>query len=73
MLIKIATLNLCLCLLGKNEINKKLIINEQIDILSLPEAEVIINFDSNLLSFMGYCYENEKNSIGSKVGVNVNS
>jgi exonuclease III len=68
---KIATLNLCLGLPNKKEIIKQTIINEKIDVLCLQETEVEINLDHNLLSFPGYRYESENNSVCSRVGIYV--
>ena len=68
---KIATLNLCLGLPNKKEIIKQTIIKEKIDVLCLQETEVEINLDHNLLSFPGYRYESENNSVCSRVGIYV--
>ena len=61
--IKIGTLNLCLGLPNKKEIVKGIINDEKIDVLCLQETEIEINVDRNLMSFPGYLYESESNSI----------
>ena len=67
--IKIATLNLCLGLQNKKPLIKQILIQEKIDILCLQETELNKNFDHNLLSFPGFCYESETNDIISRVGI----
>ena len=57
------TLNLCLGLPNKKEIVKHIINDEKIDVLCLQETEIEINVDRNLMSFPGYLYESESNSI----------
>ena len=71
--IKIGTLNLCLGLPNKKEIVKCIINDEKIDVLCLQETEIEINVDHNLMSFPGYLYESESNSIKSRVGCYINA
>ena len=65
MQIKIATLKLCQGLPSKKNLVKETIINENIDILSMQEAQINFNFDHNLLHFPGYfkSVENLTNSV----------
>ena len=71
MIIKSATLNLCLGLKNKKDLIKQIIIENKIDIMCLQETEIENNFDHNLLSFPGYNYESELNDIKSRVGTYV--
>ena len=73
MVVKIATLNLCLGLQNKKSLVKQIILQEKIDILCLQETELNINLNQNLLSFPGYCYESENNPVLSRVGVYIKS
>ena len=59
--IKIATLNLCLGLKNKKDTVKKLILENDIDILCLQETELEPDFPTKLLTFRGYGYESENN------------
>ena len=68
MKINLGTLNLCLGLTNKKEIVKRLINDENIDILCLQETELTNNLDHNLMSFPGYVYETENNDECSRVG-----
>ena len=72
-MIKIGTLNLCLGLPNKKELVKNVIFQEEIDILCLQETEIEINIDHNLLSFPGFNYESETNTVRSRVGCYVKS
>ena len=71
--IKIATLNLCLGLIAKKDIIKKLILDERIDILCIQETEITDNLDTRLLSFKGYQFKCEINANRARVGVYINS
>ena len=74
MVIKIATLNLCLGLPNKKNIVKQMIINEHIDLLLMQETEVDISLDPDLLSFPGYNYESEcVKNVKARVGCYVKS
>ena len=70
---KIASLNLCLGLKNKKDLVKRMIIDENIDILCMQETEIEINIDCSLLSFPSYKYESEINTTKSRVGCYVNS
>ena len=63
---KIATLNLCLGLKTKKEEVKRLIIENNIDILCVQESEIIKGYPTELLTFKGYNYENETNDLKSR-------
>ena len=67
--INLGTLNLCLGLTNKKEIVKRLINDENIDIICLQETELTNNLDHNLMSLNGYVYESEINCKLSRVGV----
>ena len=73
MVVKIATLNLCLGLQNKKTLIQQIVLNEKIDLLCLQETELNKNLDHNLLSFRGYCYESENNSALSRVGIYIKS
>ena len=74
MVIKIATLNLCLGLPSKKNLVKELIVNEKIDILCMQETEVDLNLEHTLLGFPGYQYESENTTtVRARVGCYINS
>lgn len=73
MVIKLATLNLCLGLQNKKNSVKNLIKNEKIDVLCLQETELTNNLDHGLLSIPGFEFESENNDVKSRVGIYVNS
>ena len=58
---KIASLNLCLGLRNKKEAVKKLITENDIQIMCLQETEISVDFPADLLTFKGYNFENENN------------
>ena len=68
MVIKIASLNLCLGLSSKKNLVKELILCENVELLCLQETEISPELDVNLISFPGFAYESETNSIKSRVG-----
>ncbi len=70
--IKIGSLNLCLGLPNKKDLVKKLILDNEIDILCLQETELDVNLDHDLMSFKNYNYESEINDIRSRVGTFIN-
>ena len=76
MSIKIATLNLCLGLPNKKNDVKKLIVENNIDILCMQETEIDPNMNIELLGFPGYSIEAEssdtkiRSAIYIKNGVN---
>ena len=71
--IKIATLNLCLGLKNKKEEVKRLIINNDIDILCMQETEIPADIPVELLTFKGYNYENEQNIVKSRCGIYISN
>ena len=71
--IKIATLNLCLGLKNKKEEVKRLILNNDIDILCMQETEIPADFPVELLTFKGYNYENEHNIVKSRCGIYISN
>ena len=73
MVIKIATLNVCLGLTNKKDLVKQIILNEKIDILCVQETELNTELCHNLLSFPGYSYESEKSSIKARIGTYVSN
>ena len=66
---KIGTLNLCLGLRSKKEEVKRLIIENDIDILCVQETEIPSSYPIELLTFKGYNYENENNDLKSRCGI----
>ena len=68
MVIKIATLNLCLGLKNKKLQVKNLVTTTEIDILLLQETEIEPDYDTNTLSFAGYNIEAEINTTKTRVG-----
>ena len=71
--VKIATLNLCLGLKNKKEEVKRLILNNDIDILCMQETEIPADFPVELLTFKGYNYENENNIVKSQCGIYISN
>ena len=66
---QIATLNLCLGLKNKKDLVKQLIIDNNVDICCLQETEIDNSYPTNILSFSGYNYESEENSIKGRTGI----
>ena len=66
---KIATLNLCLGLKNKKDAVKKLIVDNEIEILCLQETEIPVSYPVDLLTFKGFNYENENNQFKSRCGI----
>ena len=66
---KIASLNLCLGLRNKKEEVKRLIIENEIDILCLQEIEIPSNYPTSLLTFSGYNFECENNDLKARCGI----
>jgi exonuclease III len=73
MAFKVASLNLCLGLQNKKPIVKQLTIDKNINILCKQETKAEINLDKELLSFLGYKYENELSTVKARVGAYVSS
>ena len=67
--IKIATLNLCLGIRNKKDEVKRLILENQIDILCMQETEIPSNYPVELLTLSGYNYENENNDVKARCGM----
>jgi exonuclease III len=70
---KVSSLNLCLGIPNKSNIVKKMSTQENVDGLCMQETNVDINLDHELLSFLGYNYENETNTIKARVGAYISS
>ena len=71
--IEIATLNLCLGLRNKKEEIKRLIMENEIDILYLQETETPCDYPVQLLSFGGYNYESKNNNVKARCGIYVSN
>ena len=69
MAIKIATLNLCLGLKNKKLLVKKLLEENDIDILCMQETEVKKDIDHKELNISKFLLELESNTKKSRVGV----
>ena len=67
-ILKIATLNLCLGLKFKKDLVKNILLENDIDVLSLQETEIESDFDCELLSIPGYRFEYETNDVKRRVG-----
>ena len=63
--IKIATLNLCLCLKNKRIDVENLLIDNNIKVLCLQEVEVESGFDPETLKLKNFQFELETNSLKS--------
>ena len=66
---KIATLNLCLGLKSKKNEVKRLIIDNDIDILCVQESEIPNGYPVGLLTFKSFNYKNESNDLKSRCGI----
>ena len=66
--VKLATLNLCLGLKNKKDHVKNILVQNQIDILCVQEAEIEKSFNKNLIRIPGFNLELECNSRMSRVG-----
>ena len=73
MVIKIATLNLCLGLRSKKDEVKRLVIDNEIDVLCVQETEIPNDYPVELLTFKGYGYESELNCVKSRCGIYVSN
>ena len=67
--LKIATLNLCLGLMNKREEIKKLIEDNDIDIICLQETEITKFYNNQMLTLRDYNLEIEKNSVKGRVAI----
>ena len=64
---RIGTLNLCLGLRNKKEEVKRLIAENNIDILCMQETEIPKEFPIQMLTFKGYNFENENDNCCIKI------
>ena len=71
--LKIGTWNLCLGLRNKKDYVSKIIREHNIDVLCLQETDIEPSYPHNILSFKGYDYLTEKNSIKARSGVYINN
>ena len=69
--LKIATLNLCLGLKFKKDLAKNILLENDIDVLSMQETEIESDFDFELLNIPGYSFEFEVNNVKSWVGSDI--
>ena len=72
MLLKVATLNLCLGLKNKKLLISEIMKSENIDVLCVQETEIEHGFATELLTINNYSFEIEQNSIKSRVGIYIN-
>ena len=66
--INISTLNLCLGLRNKKFLIKKLLEENEIDVLSMQETEIIDDLNPDELRITNYSLELERNSVKARVG-----
>ena len=69
----ICTWNLCLGLKNKKDYVSKIIKQHKLDIICLQETDVELNYPQNILSFKGYDYLTENNSIKARTGMYINN
>ena len=67
-LLKIATLNLCLCLKYEKDLVKTILQKNDIDILLMQEIELKVAYNFELLCIPGYTLECEENDYKRRVG-----
>ena len=67
--LKIATLNLCLGLKNKKDFVRDILASNEIDILLIQETEISPDFDCQILSIPGYILELENNTHKRRVGI----
>jgi hypothetical protein len=72
MVIKVATWT-CVWVFQTKHLVKQLIISENIEVLCMQETEADINFDTTLLSFQGFNFENEINTCCAMIDCHVAS
>ena len=70
---RIGTLNLCLGLRNKKEEVRRMIQDNNIDILCMQEIEIPKDFPIQMLTFKGYQFENENNNIKSRCGMYISN
>ena len=71
--LKIATPNLCLGLKFKKDLVKNILLENDIDVLSMQETEIENDFDCDLLNIPGYKFEYESNDVKRRVGSYINT
>ena len=69
MFLKIASLNLCLGLKYKKDLVKNILVEHEIDILSMQEIELERELDCKLMDISGYKFESETNDHKKRVGI----
>ena len=69
----IASLNLCWGLKNKKDEVKRLMIDNEIDILCLQETEIQSNYPTSLLSFSGFNFECENNDLKVRCGIYISN
>ena len=70
---RIGTLNLCLGLRNKKEEVRRMIQDNNIDILCMQETEIPKDFPIQMLTFKGYQFENENNNTKSRCGMYISN
>ena len=71
--LKIGTWNLCLGLRNKKDCVSKMIREHNIDLLCLQETDIEPNYPHSILSFKGYDYLTENNSVKARTGLYINN
>ena len=71
--IKIATWNLCLGLKNKKDYVSKVINEQKLDIVCLQETDIETSYPINILTFKGYNFLSENNTIKSRAGIYINN
>ena len=71
--ITLGTWNLCLGLRNKKDYVSKMINEHKVDIMCLQEIDIEANYPHNILSFKGYNFLTENNSIKARAGMYINN
>ena len=71
--IKIGSLNLCLGIRNKKDTVKRLIVENNLEVLCLQETELPVDFPTDLLTFKGFNYESECNQFKMRCGIYVSN
>ena len=71
--ITIGTWNLCLGLRNKKDYVSKIIKEHKIDIVCLQEIDIEPSYPHNILTFKGYDFLTENNSIKARTGMYINN
>ena len=66
---RVASLNLCLGLRNKKDTVKNFIAENAIEILCLQETEIPVDYPIELLTFKGFNFESENNTVKMRCGV----